>query len=122
MLRRAEGPQEGLTVVGRVLLSRNHRLRVEQGPVRTRLDIVDGARLKIDVERTGNVLARASLGEERGEAAVVVGLGALSGTAVGLQYVRTSTCRPRHKVDLGENHVRSARARACIAPLLPIRD
>ena len=72
------------TVVGRILLSRNHRLRVEQGPVRTRPDIVNSARLKIDVERTGNVFARASLGEERREATVAVGLRALSRSAIRL--------------------------------------
>ena len=74
MLNAQHDHQHGLTVVGRILLSRNHRLRVEQGPVRTRPDIVNSARLKIDVERTGNVFARASLGEERREATIAVGL------------------------------------------------
>ena len=93
MLNAQHDHQHGLTVVGRILLSRNHRLRVEEGPVGTRLDIVDGARLKIDVERTGDVLARASLGEERGEPAVVVGLGFLRGTTIRLSRRGRKKCQ-----------------------------
>ena len=84
MLNAQHDHQHGLTVVGRILLSRNHRLRVEQGPVGTRLDVVDGARLKIDVKRAGDVLARTRLGEERRKAAVAVRRRALSGTTVRL--------------------------------------
>ena len=61
---------------------------MEQGPVRTRPDIVDSARLKIDVGRTGNIFARVSLGEERREVTVVVGLPSLSRSAIRLYTPR----------------------------------
>ena len=74
MLNAQHDHQHGLTVVGRILLSSNHRLRVEQRAIRTGLDIVDCAGLEVNVERAGDILARASLGEERREATVAVGL------------------------------------------------
>ena len=85
MLNAQHDHQHGLTVVGRILLSRNHRLRVEQGPVGTRLDVVDGARLKVDVERAGNVLARTSLREESRETTIVVGARSLGGATIRLK-------------------------------------
>ena len=57
---------------------------MEQRAIRTGLDIVDCAGLEVNVERAGDILARASLGEERRETTVVVGLRALSRSAVRL--------------------------------------
>ena len=57
---------------------------MEKRAICASLDLVDGARLKVDVEGAGNVLARPSLGEERGEAAVAVGAGALRGATIRL--------------------------------------
>ena len=82
--RRLGSFQKVPTVVGRILLPRNHRLRVEEGPVGTDFHVIDGTRLEVDVERAGNILAGASLGEEGREAAVAAGLGVLSGATVRL--------------------------------------
>ena len=40
-----------LTVVRGVFLACDHGLRVEKGPVRTCLDVVDNSRLEINIER-----------------------------------------------------------------------
>lgn len=57
---------------------------MEQRAVGTGLDVVDCTRLKIDVERARNILARTGLGEKRREAAIAVGLRVLRGATVGL--------------------------------------
>lgn len=46
-----------LTVVGGILLSGDHGLGVEEGPVRATLNLVNAPRFKIDVERAGDVFA-----------------------------------------------------------------
>ena len=60
-----------LTVVGGVLLARDKGLRVEEAPVWASLDLIDDIGLKVDVQGTGHVFARRSLGEESAEATVV---------------------------------------------------
>lgn len=45
------------TVVGCVLLSSDHGFRVEKRPVRTSLDVVDGAGLEINVEGAGDMFS-----------------------------------------------------------------
>lgn len=47
---------------------------MEERPVRTALHFIDGARLEVDVEGAGNVLAGARLGEESRKAAIIAGL------------------------------------------------
>ena len=58
---------------------------MEEGPVGADFHVIDGARLEVDVEGAGNILARAGLGEEGGEAAVAVGARVLRGTTVRLR-------------------------------------
>ena len=72
------------TVVGRVLLPRDHSLGVEEGAVRASLHIVDGTGLEVDVERAGHVLAVARLGEEGRKAAVMVAVFLVCKAAIGL--------------------------------------
>ena len=57
---------------------------MEEAAVRPNTHLIDHIGLEIDVEGAGNVLARPSLGEERGEAAVAVGAGALRGATIRL--------------------------------------
>ena len=78
------GRSTRLTVVGRILLAGNHGLRMEERPVVAALDLIDGARLEVDVEGAGNVLARASLGEESGKATIATSLRLLGRAAVRL--------------------------------------
>lgn len=61
---------KSLTVVGGVLLSSDHCLRVEKGAVGTGLDLLNDTRLKIDIERARHVLARTRLREESRETTV----------------------------------------------------
>lgn len=58
---------------------------MEERAVGARFDIVDSARLEVDVEGAGNVLARTGLGEEGGEATIAVGARTLRGTTIGLE-------------------------------------
>ena len=51
-------------VVGGILLSADQLFRVEELAVGASADLVDGRRVKIDEERTGDVFAAARLGEE----------------------------------------------------------
>ena len=60
-----------LTVVGSVLLARDHCLGVEERAEGARLDLIDRTGFQVDVQATGDILARASLREERAVADVV---------------------------------------------------
>lgn len=51
-------------VVGSILLARDQKFGVEELAVGAGSDLVDGGRVKIDEESTGNVLSTAGLGEE----------------------------------------------------------
>ena len=73
-----------LTVVRGVLLPGDHRLRVEERPVRAVLHVVNDARLEIDVERSRDVLARGRLREESAEAIVIGRWRAFNKTAIRL--------------------------------------
>ena len=73
------------TVVGGVLLARNHGLGVEKGAIGTSLDIVDAAGLEIDVKRARDVLARTGLGEEGRETTVRRRGGSFDEATVGLE-------------------------------------
>lgn len=59
-----------LTVVGGILLASNESLWVKERPIGATLDILNDSGLKVDVERTWNVLSCASLGEEGRKSAV----------------------------------------------------
>ena len=72
-----------LTVVSGILLAGDHRLGVEQASVGSRSDFVDDVGLQVDVERSGDVLAGAGLGEESREA-VVIGAGLIHQSTIGL--------------------------------------
>ena len=59
-------------VVGGILLAGDELLRVEELAVRARADLVDGRRLKVDVDGAGDVLAGTSLREEGVEGVVAI--------------------------------------------------
>ena len=60
-----------LTVVGSVLLAGDHCIGVEERAEGARLDLIDRTGFQVDVQATGDILARASLREERAVADVV---------------------------------------------------
>lgn len=60
------------TVVRGVFFPRDHALGVEERTHRATLDLVDHAWLKVDIERAGDILARARLCEECRMADVLV--------------------------------------------------
>lgn len=70
-----------LTVVGGILLAGDHGLWVEEGAEGTRPNFVNHIRLKIDVERSRDVLARGRLGEESAEAFISATLHGTRGEA-----------------------------------------
>jgi hypothetical protein len=72
------------TVTGSILLACDESLGVEETSVGARLDLVDDIGFKVDVQRTGDMFARRSLGEEGTETIVVLRRGAFSDTAIGL--------------------------------------
>jgi hypothetical protein len=59
------------TVVCGVFFPRDHALGVEERTHGATLDLVDDAWLEVDIERAGDILARARLCEERGMADVL---------------------------------------------------
>ena len=61
-------------VVGSILLTRDHLLRVEELPVGARPDLIDHGGLQVHEDCPGNVLAGPSLGEEGGEGVIALGL------------------------------------------------
>lgn len=73
-----------LTVIGSVLFSTNHSLRVEKRSIGTCLDLVDSARLEINVQRPRNVFSCSSFGEKGGESAVVLRFGSFNEASIWL--------------------------------------
>lgn len=75
-------------VVSSILLAANQQLRVEERTVSTRANLIDGRGVKIDEERTGDMLATAGLGEEGLEGARVTNvLGVGVETTIGAEAV-----------------------------------
>lgn len=68
---------------------------MEQRTVRAGLDIVDDTRFEVDVDGPRNVLARAGLGEERGETDVVLGRRGIGQTTFRLNARHQPPTRPR---------------------------
>ncbi len=57
---------------------------MEQAPVWAVPDLIDDIGLKIDVERTGDMLSRGSLGEESAETVVILGGRSFHEATIGL--------------------------------------
>lgn len=75
-------------VVGRVLLTANQQLGVEELSVITGADLIDRAGVQVDEDGSGHVFARAGLSEDGIElAAVVESLGIRIGTTILLEAV-----------------------------------
>jgi hypothetical protein len=68
----ADGVVATGVVVGSILLSGDHHLRVEEVAVRTGSDLVDDIGLQVTVDGTGNVLALACLKRVRGDIFLMV--------------------------------------------------
>lgn len=61
------GKAEKLTIIGGVFLAGDHGLGMEERPVRSDLDIVYNARLKIRIDGTRDVFSASGLGKESRE-------------------------------------------------------
>jgi hypothetical protein len=73
-----------LTVIGGVFLAGDHRLGMEERPVRADLHIFDNARFEVHVDRTGDVLSGSGLRKEGGETVLSRFCGAFLNAAVRL--------------------------------------
>lgn len=67
----ANGVVSASIVVGSILLAADQQFRVEELAISTSADLVDGGRVKIDKDGSGNIFPAAGLGEERLERASI---------------------------------------------------